>query len=112
MTGLSFVCAGGPCQRSLSRVLVPWDLQPYFTVSNLRLPFSSPPTTCRVTVEVFDPASTRVSFLLYYFHNYGKDLKEVTNPNSFSATVCLFVEVETCLATRYPASDILLLLEA
>jgi hypothetical protein len=26
----------------------------------LILPFSSPPTTCRVTVEVFDPASTRV----------------------------------------------------
>jgi hypothetical protein len=26
----------------------------------LRLPFSSPPTTRRVTVEVFDPASTRV----------------------------------------------------
>jgi hypothetical protein len=34
-------------------------LRPYFTVSDLRLPFSSPPTTRRVTVEVFDPASTR-----------------------------------------------------
>jgi hypothetical protein len=53
----SFVCAAGPCQRSLSRVLVPWDLWPYFTVSDLRLPFLSPPTTRRVTVEVFDPAS-------------------------------------------------------
>jgi hypothetical protein len=42
-------------------VLVLWDLRPYFTVSDLRLPFSSPPTTRRVTVEVFDPASTRVS---------------------------------------------------
>jgi hypothetical protein len=29
-------------------------------VSDLRLPFSSPPTTRRVTVEVFDPAATRV----------------------------------------------------
>jgi hypothetical protein len=58
-TGLSFVCAAGPCQCSLSRVLVPWDLRPYFTVSDLRLPFLSPPTTHRVTVEVFDPASTR-----------------------------------------------------
>jgi hypothetical protein len=38
-TGLPFVCAAGPCQRSLSRVLVPWDLRPYFTVSDLRLPF-------------------------------------------------------------------------
>jgi hypothetical protein len=60
-TGLSFVCATGPCQRSLSRVLVPWDLRPYFTVSDLRLPVLSPPTTRRVMVEVFDPASTRVT---------------------------------------------------
>jgi hypothetical protein len=69
-TGLSFVCAAGPCQRSLSRVLVPWDLRPYFTVSDLRLPFLSPPTTCRVTVEVFDPASTRGcgDHLLQGFH--------------------------------------------
>jgi hypothetical protein len=34
-------------------------VRPYFTVSDLRLPFSSPPTTRMVTVEVFDPASTR-----------------------------------------------------
>jgi hypothetical protein len=51
----------GLCQRSLSRVQVPSDLRPYFTVSDLRLPFSLPPTTRRVSVEVFDPASTRVS---------------------------------------------------
>jgi hypothetical protein len=38
-TGLSFVCAAGPCQRSLSRVLIPLDLRPYFTVSDLRLTF-------------------------------------------------------------------------
>jgi hypothetical protein len=59
-SGLPFVCAAGPGQRSHSRVRVPWDLRPYSTVSDLRLPFSSPPTTRRVTVEVFDPASTRV----------------------------------------------------
>jgi hypothetical protein len=59
-TGLSFVYAACPCQRSLSWVRVPCDSRPYFTVSDLRLPFSSPPTTRRVTVEVFDPASTQV----------------------------------------------------
>jgi hypothetical protein len=59
-TGLSFVYAAGSCQHNLSQVWVPWYSQPYFTDSDLRLPFSSPPTTCRVTVEVFDPASTRV----------------------------------------------------
>jgi hypothetical protein len=54
--GLSFVYATGPCQRSLSQVRVPWFSRPYFAVSDLRLPFSSPPTTRRLTVEVFDPA--------------------------------------------------------
>jgi hypothetical protein len=57
-TGLSFVYVVGPRQRSRSRVRVPWYSWPYFTVSDLRLPFSSPPTTRRVTVEVFEPAST------------------------------------------------------
>jgi hypothetical protein len=59
-TGLSFVYAAGPCQRSLSRVRVPRYSRPYFTLSDLTLPFSSPTTTRRVTVEVFDPAPTRV----------------------------------------------------
>jgi hypothetical protein len=57
---LSFVYTAGPRQRSLSRVRVHWISRPYFTVSDLRLPFSSPPTTRRVTVKVFEPASTRV----------------------------------------------------
>jgi hypothetical protein len=57
-TGLSFLYAAGLCQPSLSRVRVPWDSWPYFIVLDLRLPFSSPPTTRRVTVEVFEPAST------------------------------------------------------
>jgi hypothetical protein len=58
-TGLSFAIATGPRQRSNSRVRVPWDSRPYFTVSDLRLPFSSPPRTRRVTVEILVPASTR-----------------------------------------------------
>jgi hypothetical protein len=52
-TGLSFLHSAGPCQRSLSRVRVPRDSRPYFTVSVLRLSFSSPRTTLRITVEVF-----------------------------------------------------------
>jgi hypothetical protein len=58
-TGVSFVYVAGPFQRSLSRVQVPWDLRPYFTVSDLRLPFLSAPTTRRVMVEVFEPASAQ-----------------------------------------------------
>jgi hypothetical protein len=57
-TGLPFTIATGPRQSSHFRVRVPWDSWPYFTVSDSRLPCSSPPTTRRVTVEVFDPAST------------------------------------------------------
>jgi hypothetical protein len=59
-TGLSFVYAAGPCQRSLSQVRASRDSRAYFTASDLGLHFPSPPTTRRVTVEVFDPASTRV----------------------------------------------------
>jgi hypothetical protein len=58
-TGLSFTIAAGLRLRSRSGVRVPWDSWPYFTVSDSRLPFSSPPTTRRVTVVVFDPVSTR-----------------------------------------------------
>jgi hypothetical protein len=36
--------------------------RPYFTLSDSRLPFSSPPMTRRATVMVFDPDSTRDSF--------------------------------------------------
>jgi hypothetical protein len=63
-SGLSFTYAAGTRQRGLSWVRVPLDSLPYFTVSDLRLPFSSPPTTRRVTVVVFDPASTQGNSLL------------------------------------------------
>jgi hypothetical protein len=53
-TGLSFVYAVAPRQRSLYWVRLPWNSWPYFTLSDSRLPFSSPPMTRRVTVEVFD----------------------------------------------------------
>jgi hypothetical protein len=58
-TGLQFAIAAGLRQRSRSRVWVLWETRPYFTVLDSRLPFPSPPTTRRTTVEVFDPASTR-----------------------------------------------------
>jgi hypothetical protein len=44
----------------------PLGLETYFTVSDLRLLFSSPPTTRKVTVEVFDPASTRLPINLLF----------------------------------------------
>jgi hypothetical protein len=53
-TVLSFVYAAGPRQ--------------------LRLPFPSPPTTRRVTVEVFEPASTRV-----LWESYGTDIYKLSS---------------------------------
>jgi hypothetical protein len=58
-TGLSFTITAGPRQDSHSRVRFLWDSRPYFTVSDSRLPFSSPSTTRSVTVVVFDSTSTR-----------------------------------------------------
>jgi hypothetical protein len=78
---LRFTIAAGPGQRSHSRVRVPRDSWPYFTLSDSRLPqpggpgpriyiaqeqggpvpFSSPPRTRRAAVEIFEPASTRGS---------------------------------------------------
>jgi hypothetical protein len=48
--GSVFCICRWPCQLSLSRVLVPWDLQPYFTVSDLRLSISCLPEHCIATV--------------------------------------------------------------
>jgi hypothetical protein len=69
-TGLSFVYAAGSRQHSLSWVRVPSHSCPYFTVSDLRLPFLSPPTTHWFTVEVFDPASTWVSDVILFRTTY------------------------------------------
>jgi hypothetical protein len=58
-TGLSFPIASGPRHRSHFQIRVPWDSWKYVTIPDSRLPFSSPPTTRKVTVEVFEPASAR-----------------------------------------------------
>jgi hypothetical protein len=94
-TGLSFVYPAGPRQHSLSRVRVPWDSWPYFTVSDLRLPFSSPLTTLKVTVEVFDPASLQVEPVR------ERKRVRVTLRLTVSQSVCLGVEPSLGLMTRY-----------
>jgi hypothetical protein len=60
-TGLSFISAPGPRQRSHFRARVSWNSWPTFSVPDSKLPFLSPRTTRRAMVEVFDPASTRDS---------------------------------------------------
>jgi hypothetical protein len=63
-TGLSFTITAGPRQSSHPRVRVSWNWRPHFTVPDSRLPFSSPPTNHRATMEVFDPAYTRDRILV------------------------------------------------
>jgi hypothetical protein len=81
-TGLSFAIATGPRQRSHFRVRVPYDSWPYFTVSDSRLPFSSPPTTRRVTVERYSspPPHGLDNWLIRIFSLYrlGSDFTENT----------------------------------
>jgi hypothetical protein len=100
-TGLSFVYAAGPCQRSLSRVWVPWYSRPYFTVSDSRLPFSSPLATRRVTVEVFDPASTRVSqncqlLLASQYIASGRTTPKKTHPLPSNGYMRTHIENTSC----------------
>jgi hypothetical protein len=79
-TDLSFTIAAGLLQRSHSRIRVPWDSRPYFTVSDSTLPFLLPPTTRRATVEVFDPASTRDSQSISgwsMLYSSGADRREI-----------------------------------
>jgi hypothetical protein len=83
-TGLSVVYAAGPRQSSLSRVRVPWISRTYFTVSVLLLPFPSLPTTCRVTVEVFDLASTRIKRPLFSPINLRHRPTEGTSRSCYS----------------------------
>jgi hypothetical protein len=83
--GLSFVCAAGPCQR------VPWDLRPYFTVSYLRLPFLSPPTTRRVR--------TNLSYNRSSLHRRRTDHTE--NTSHLIAISPVHWLAGCCLATSY-----------
>jgi hypothetical protein len=92
-TGLSFVYAAGNTKHGLTRVKDTTYTRPYFTVSDLRLSISSPPTTPRVTAELFDPASTRVCPFL--------DKDKVTLRPTASQSVSLGVELHLGLMTRY-----------
>jgi hypothetical protein len=103
--GLSFTIAAGPRQHSHSQVRVPRYSWPHFTFSNSSFPqpggldariytlqeqggpiippgtVSSPPTTRRATVEVFDSASARDWKVLgwcprYITHRHGPCRKQ------------------------------------
>jgi hypothetical protein len=81
-TGLSFKTAAGPRQRNHSRVRHRWDSRQYFTVSDSKLHFSSPPLIRRATVKVFDPVSTQDTNFsqLKSFYNHFARTTQKTQP--------------------------------
>jgi hypothetical protein len=85
----------------------PVGLATLFTVSDSRLPFSLPPTTRRVTVEVSTPPphGTSVTSLLPEFslYNVGTDRTENIASNNWF----VFVAAETCVSSRYHATPTL-----
>jgi hypothetical protein len=99
-TGLSLTIAADPRQHSHSRVRVPWDSRPYFTVSHSRIPFSSPPMTRRATVEVFDTAS-------YLRIKARGGPNRTPSPNNASALVCVFVAAGTRSNKTLPSNGCL-----
>jgi hypothetical protein len=101
--GLLFTTAAGPRQRIHSRVRVPRDSRTYFTASDSRLPFSSPPTSRRAAMEVFDPASKQEGFYQIIYINSVRTSQEThyvsaTKPNRlmlFRETVAVYCENHT-----------------
>jgi hypothetical protein len=71
----------------------------------LRLPFSSPPTTRRVTVEVFDSASIR-ELINYVFSFITSGRTEQRSPSqTVHVIVWLFVTAGTCLVDQLPSKE-------
>jgi hypothetical protein len=86
-TDLSFTIAAGPRQRSHCRVRVPWGSPPYFTVSDLRLPFSSPPMTCRTTSPSDFCVTKSKSKLLYDWRFTANQFVLASSPLSLTTSI-------------------------
>jgi hypothetical protein len=88
--GSVFCMCRWPLPAHSVSVLGPWDLRSYFTVSDLRLPFSSPPTTRKVTVEVYNKSSL-----------YGLRTDHTENTSHAISTKTAHWSADCCLATSY-----------
>jgi hypothetical protein len=98
-TLLPFTITADPRQRSNSWIRVLWGFWPYFTISDSILPFSSPPTTRRVTVEVFNLTST----LIYNYYSSLCSLSTDLTENVSSIIACSLIG-ETCPQSRSQAT--------
>jgi hypothetical protein len=112
-TGLSFTLAAGPSHRSHSRVRAPWDSRPYFTVSDLRLPISPPPTTRRVSRWRYSTppprgyhsySQSRIKYV-FPFYNSGRT-EQRTLPITVRLLLQAYFLLRICvLANRFLAMD-------
>jgi hypothetical protein len=73
----------------------------YLTLSDSRLPFSSPPTTHMATVEVFEPASTRDSTHTHTHTRMNWAKSFITSERTEYKSPCLTVPLLFC----FPASN-------
>jgi hypothetical protein len=92
-----------PCQRRLSRVLMPWDASPEFTASNLRLPQPGGSASC-----IYFPQEQGSPVTLQAF--IALCLKfEVTLRLTVSQSLCLGIEQpsETCDLILLPTGMLL-----
>jgi hypothetical protein len=92
MTGLSYTIAAGPRQRSHSRIRVPWDSRPHVTLSDLRLPFSSFPTTRRATCRYSTPPPPHCqrAFLHCYTENNMDEMEFTETEQKVNNVVNLY----------------------
>jgi hypothetical protein len=108
-SGLKFAVAAGPLQRLLSRVWVPRDPWPYFTVSVLRFPQPEGLTKCsrcpslhNLAVDHKDSTpSDSLSILLHWSDTCG-NVSTVSLPsnkisNSHTASIFFFVAFIHCI---------------
>jgi hypothetical protein len=100
-----------PTWRARSLYLFPPRNRVVLLYHQALVPFSSPPTTRRAMVEVFEPASTQgPTKNSSWFSLCSLHMDHIYNntSNNSSAVACLFVTMETCLLCCCLAMDVLL----
>jgi hypothetical protein len=104
-TGLSFTIAAGTRQRSHSRIRVPRDSWPHFTISYSGLPVSSPPVTRLHTgwLPILNPESCFFALLRIYSSSYPWK-SSVACSYPWKPLLNLRWH-QTCLPNRCPAMD-------
>jgi hypothetical protein len=97
-TGLYFVHAAGPCQRSLSRVRVSWYSRPYFTVSATCVTCQNACSLARCPALGMARTTCKTPLLLSECvfigplpsTGRGADHTENTSSNTFSIVACSY----------------------